>query len=150
MAEIRTLRQRQADALAKLEKDADVWVATAHDSRSHLVPLSLCWDGTEVILAVEGSSRTALNVIAGGTVRLALGDLRDVVMVDATARVVPCPEASDDLTATYLARTGWNPAESAEDFVFLCLRPVRIQVWNSLPEIAGRTVMKNGEWLAPE
>ena len=150
MSQVRSRQQRQDDARAKLAKDQDVWVATAHDGQSHLVPLSLAWNGTEVVVAAEITSRTARNVIAGGSVRLALGDPRDVVMVDVTARVVSCSEASDELRNGYAERTGWNPASESADFVFLCLRPDRIQVWNNLLEIKDRTIMKNGEWLAAE
>lgn len=150
MSDVRSLLQRQADARAKLEKDIDVWVATAHANHSHLVPLSLHWDGGEVIVAAERRSLTAQNIIAGGTARLGLGGTRDVVMVDVTARVVACREAPENLVTGYLNRTGWNPAKEAEEFVFLCFRPTRIQVWNELPEISGRTVMKDGEWLTEE
>lgn len=150
MAEVRSLHQRQADARAKLEKDIDVWVATGHADRGHLVPLSLCWDGSEVIVAVERKSRTAQNIIAGGTARLGLGATRDVVMVDVTARVIACAEAPEEVVTCYVKRTGWNPTKQAEEFVFLCFRPVRIQVWKELPEISGRTVMRDGEWLTGE
>ena len=39
-AAVRTAADRKADTLARLEADADVWVATANAGRPHLVPLS--------------------------------------------------------------------------------------------------------------
>ena len=51
---VRASEQRKTDAIAKLEGDMDVWVATADDhENAHLVPLSLCWHNDEVIVATE-------------------------------------------------------------------------------------------------
>ena len=38
---VRNTDERKSDTLARLEGDADVWVATASAGRAHLVPLSL-------------------------------------------------------------------------------------------------------------
>jgi hypothetical protein len=32
--------------------------------------------------------------------------------------------------------------------VFVVLRPRRVQVWREVDEIAGRTIMRDGRWIA--
>jgi hypothetical protein len=146
---MRSPAQRKADAIGKLEGDLDVWVATGdEDGGAHLVPLSLCWHAGQVVVAVSAASRTGRNAARSGRARLALGTSRDVVMVDATAAVVPQTEADPDLVAVYRTRTGWDPGEEDGEWTYVLLRPQRIQVWCDVAEIPGRTVMRGGVWLA--
>ncbi|MGH9246670.1 MAG: pyridoxamine 5'-phosphate oxidase family protein [Acidimicrobiales bacterium] len=148
----RTGEERKADALEKLgERHADVWVASASSSGSpHLVPLSLAWDGERVILVGEPSAVTVRNIIASGTARLGLGPTRDIVMIDAVLdAVVEVGDADTDtmIGETFARQADWDPRGAGEDFVFLLLRPRRMQVWREANEIAGRTVMRDGAWL---
>lgn len=146
---MRSAAQRKSDALAKLSKDQDVWVATADDRGiAHLVPLSLCWHDGMVVVAVEAGSRTARNASASGQARLALGTTRDVVMIDAQASVVTRQDAGSAITGAYRERTGWEPGSDGGDWVYVLLEPTRIQVWRDVDEIAGRTVMADGTWIA--
>ena len=102
---MRTAEQRKRDALAKLEGDIDVWVATADvHGVAHLVPLSLCWHDGGVIVATEAKSRTARNARQSGQARLALGPSRDVVMIDATASVVDAAGAEPQIKSAYHGR----------------------------------------------
>jgi hypothetical protein len=125
----------------------DVWVATASDDGApHLVPLSLAWIEGRVVVAVPEPSVTARNLTASGTARLAVGPTRDVVMIDATLdRVVAV--ADDDLGAAYATQADWDPRDDT-GYVFLVLRPVRVQAWREADELAGRTLMRDGAWLA--
>jgi hypothetical protein len=146
---MRSAAQRKSDALEKLSKDQDVWVATADDRGiAHLVPLSLCWHDGVVVVAVEAGSRTARNASASGQARLALGPTRDVVVIDAEASVVARQDAGPEIIGSYRERTGWEPGADGGDWVYVLLRPTRIQVWRDVDEIAGRTVMAGGTWLA--
>jgi hypothetical protein len=52
----------------------------------------------------------------------------------------------DDLGSAYAAQADWDPRGSA-GYVFLVLRPERIQAWREADEIAGRTLMRGGTWL---
>ena len=147
---VRSAEQRRADALAKLTAhNGDCWVASADDDGAHLVPLSYAWDGQHLVLAIDPSSRTALNIIGSGRSRVALGHTRDVVMIDAVlVRTVPLDEAGS-LADLYAGQTDWDPrAGGGWPFTFVLLRPERVQVWREADEIAGRTVMRNGDWLA--
>jgi hypothetical protein len=146
---MRSTAQRKSDALEKLNSDQDVWVATADDRGiAHLVPLSLCWLDGMVVVAVEAGSRTARNASASGRARLALGPTRDVVMIDAKASVVARQDAGPDMTRRYVERTGWEPGDDGGDWVYVFLTPATIHVWREVDEIAGRTVMRDGAWLA--
>ena len=153
MALPRPTAQRAADARTTLEAHhADVWVASASsDGAPHLVPLSFSWDGADVTIALKADSPTARNIVAGGTARLGFGTTRDVVMVDAMLlSCVSAMEAVDDLVNRYAAQADWDPRALADrdDYVYLVLRPQRIQVWRESNELAGRTVMRGGAWGA--
>jgi hypothetical protein len=146
---MRSTAERKSDAVGKLEKDPDVWVATASERGiAHLVPLSLCWHAGTVIVAVESRSRTARNALASGQARLALGPSRDVVMIDAAATVVTASAADPAIASAYRDRTGWEPGADGGEWAFILLRPKTMQVWREADEIAGRTVMRDGTWLA--
>jgi hypothetical protein len=146
---MRPTGQRKSDAIEKLGKDQDVWVATADDrGMAHLVPLSLCWHDGIVVVAVEARSRTARNASASGRARLALGPTRDVVMIDAQASVIPRRDAGPEIADAYRERTGWEPGSDGGEWVYILLKPTRIQAWRDVEEIAGRTVMSDGTWLA--
>jgi hypothetical protein len=125
----------------------DAWVATSSaGGAAHLVPLSLCWTGERVVLAVEGTSVTARNVQATRRARLGVGPTRDVVMIDATLDTTVGVDADDDLGEAYAAQTDWDPRGDT-GYVFLVLRPARVQAWREADEIAGRTLMRDGAWL---
>lgn len=147
----RDRQQRIRDTRAKLaEPAADVWVATASGTGSepYLVPLSLAWIDERVVIALEGTSRTARNLRAGGTARLAVGPTRDVVVIDSRLeRAVPVP-AAPELAERYAGQADWDPRAAGDSYEFLVLRPERIQAWREADEIPGRTLMRDGTWLA--
>ncbi len=93
----------------------------------HLVPVSHTWNGTEVVVATGPSSRTLANITANPKVRLALGETRDVVMIDAAlVSTVPPPDAPAVLADGYAAQAGWDPQTDEGDYVYLVLGPERI------------------------
>lgn len=125
----------------------DVWVATASpDKQAHLVPLSLAWVEERLVVAVQERSRTARDVAASGRARLAVGPTRDVTMVDAVLDRVVGVDADEALGTAYVAQADWDPRGLA-DYVFVVLRPERVQAWRESDEIAGRTLMRDGAWV---
>jgi hypothetical protein len=147
---VRSTEQRRHDALYQLCHERDVRVATASPKGvPHLVPVSLCWVDGRVIVAVPRSSPTAKNVGSTGRARLAIGNTRDVLMIDAEGVIVP-PE--DDSTSRLLTafheRTGWNVAVDPGDYVILQFTPRRMQAWRNVEEISGREILGDGTWLA--
>jgi hypothetical protein len=145
---VRDRETRTADMLAMLTTRAiDVWVASASASGDpHLVPVSLAWVDERVVIAVERSSVTARNVAASGVARLAVGPTRDVVMIDAVLERTVDVGADDALGAAYVAQADWDPRRDS-GYVFLVLRPVRVQAWREANEIPGRALMRDGTWL---
>ena len=139
---------RRANALALLATPAvDVWVATASPTGApHLVPVSLAWIDERAVIAVESRSVTARNLRASGAARLAVGPTRDVVMIDATLEDTVDVGSDGPLGAAYVAQADWDPRLST-GYVFLVLRPVRVQAWREANEIAGRMLMRDGTWL---
>jgi len=140
---------RKADVLAKLTAAVpDAWVATAAADVPYLVPLTLAWLRERIVLATSGKSRTATNIAATGTARLALGATRDVVMIDATLEeTFPVAEAPDWVAEGYANSTDWDPRQAGGAYLYLLLRPDRIQAWREENEIADRTLMRDGTWL---
>ncbi|MGH3159108.1 MAG: pyridoxamine 5'-phosphate oxidase family protein [Streptosporangiaceae bacterium] len=145
---VRDAGERKTDTIARLEAEADAWVATANAGQPHLVPLSLAWDGIRVILATPASSPTARNAAASGDVRLALGTSRDVTIIEATAAVVPCADAPESVVQCYATRTGWDPRHEDVPHVYLIATPRTMRAWKTLAEINGRTIMRDGRWTS--
>ena len=143
----RAFDQRVADTLALLAKQhADIWVATASaDGAAHLVPLSYAWTGTRIVLSTDSTMVTARNLVASRKARLGTGHTRDVVMIDAELESVhPVGEAPDEVADVFVEQSDWDPRTAGEPYVFLVLRPTRIQAWREANEITGRTLMRDG------
>lgn len=149
----RSRTQRKADTLAMLQqREVDVWVASAspsdHGADPYLVPLSLAWVDGQVILALDGSSRTARSIRASGRTRLGLGPTRDVILIDAVLeRALGVSDVPEELARAYVDQAGWDPRKEGPDQVFLVLLPRRIQAWREANELRGRTLMSEGVWL---
>ncbi len=149
MSESRSLEQRRSDVQDALARNGDAWLATASPSaRPHLIAVSSWWDGSHVVVATTGASRTARNLAATRRGRLALGSPDDVVMVDVTvAGSVAVKDADPRLRAGFAAAVGWDPAEEGPDWLYFRLLPVRVQAYRGYGELPGRDVMRGGAWL---
>jgi hypothetical protein len=145
--EFRTRQQRRADTVARLETDDDIWVASATADQAHLVPLSFAWDGSRIILATPSNSPTARNAAASRTIRLALGTTRDVTIFEAEVDVVPCPAADEAVANHYFERVGWDPREEEVEHSFLIATPTTARAWRNVPELQGRTILRDSQWL---
>jgi hypothetical protein len=148
--------QRLQDALVRLTTPAvDVWVATASagagpgDAQPHLVPLSLAWVDERAVIAVHEDSRTARDLARSGRARLGVGPTRDVVVLDVQLeQSLPVTgAAAQQLAESYAGQADWDPRTAGDGYLFLVLRPVRVQAWREADEIPGRTLMRDGHWL---
>lgn len=148
MPEPRDRVTRKADLLVALTAPAaDVWVATASpDATPYLVPLSLAWIDERAVIALDVGSPTARNLEALHIARLALGPTRDVALIDAVLERSVGVDDDDALGKAYAGQADWDPRGIA-GYVFLVLRPTRIQAWRESNELAGRLLMRDGEWL---
>ncbi len=147
MAEPRDRATRKADLLAALTAPAaDAWVATASaEGAPHLVPLSFVWTGERAVIALEGRSVTARNIGASGAARLAVGPTRDVAMIDVVLERSIGVDDDGPVGEAYAAQADWDP-RGLPGYVFLVLRPTRIQAWRESNELAGRVLMRDGAW----
>jgi hypothetical protein len=139
---------RKDHALRMLGQTAiDGWVATTSASaQPHLVPLSLTWVGQRVVIAVPVSSKTARNIDDGTTVRIGAGATRDVVMIDAVMESQLRAELDSALRSSFTTQAGWDPGRES-GYVFLVLRPTRVQAWRERNEMPDRDLMVDGCWL---
>lgn len=151
----RSLAQRRHDAVEQLSRPhADAWVSTwsAQDG-GHLVPLSAAWTGDRVVLITERRSRTSVNLSASRRARLGYGHTRDVVLIDAeVARLGALDGELAPLVEAFADQSDWDPRGEQDLSVWTVveLRPIRIQAWRESNEIAGRTIMRDGAWLADD
>ncbi|MEU1496674.1 pyridoxamine 5'-phosphate oxidase family protein [Streptomyces sp. NPDC005732] len=148
----RTVKQRTQDTLRRLEQDVDVWVSTAapDGAAPHLIPLSYLWDGTTVLLATPGASPTGRNLRATGTVRLGFGPTRDVVMVEGTVETLEAAALPAGAGDAFAARTGFDPRALTTVYLYFRVTPRRVRAWREADELAGRDLMRDGEWLADD
>jgi len=140
----RSADQRKSDTLNRLGSDADAWIATSDAVGSgYLLPLSFLWDGAGVVVATPRSSVTGRNLSRGGRVRVGVGELRDVTMIDGAAEPVQDERTKD----AFAAKHGWDPRGEAGDYAFFRIVPDRVQAWREVNELPGRTLMRDGDWL---
>jgi len=146
----RSLAQRLADTRRRLDEDIDAWVTTAAGDTPYLAPLSFLWDGETFLVATAAAGRTGRNLAAIGKVRLGIGLVRDVVLVEGTVEAVLAPEdIPGDLGERFAAKTGFDPRAEGTPFRYFRIRPRRIQAWREVNELDGRDLMRDGAWLVP-
>ena len=140
---VRSRADRIADTLERLSRDVDLWVASAsEDGRAYLVPLSYYWDGSTLTIA----SPTARNLIRARWVRAALGQTRDVVILEGRVEAIPIG-ADPELEDAHARSTGFDPRTLADEYVYLRIAPQEVQAWRESNELEGRVLMRDGAWL---
>ncbi|MGW4799131.1 pyridoxamine 5'-phosphate oxidase family protein [Nonomuraea sp. NPDC004297] len=143
----RSPERRKRDTLHRLEHDVDAWVATADaDGTPYMVPLSFLWDGAALLVATASASPTARNLLAGGRTRVAIGLVRDVVLVEGTARATPAAEIPAETGDAFAGKAGFDPREAGGSYHYFHITPRRLQAWREENELAGRDLMRDGEW----
>ncbi|MFV0137659.1 pyridoxamine 5'-phosphate oxidase family protein [Streptomyces sp. HMX87] len=139
--------RRKRDVLDRLERELDIWVATADpDGVPCLVPLWFVWDGTDLWLATRPTNPTGRNLRTGRRVRLAFGHTRDVVLIDGDVEVFAAHEAPTAAAGAFLAKTGWDPREDSAPYAYFRVRPRAVQAWHEEHELKGRHLMRDGVW----
>ncbi|WP_369174639.1 pyridoxamine 5'-phosphate oxidase family protein [Streptomyces sp. R28] len=148
----RPAKQRKQDTLNRLEHDEDVWVATAEADGGvpYLVPLSYLWDGSTLLLATPSNSPTGRNLRTTGRARLGIGPTRDVVMIEGTVDTIAPAQLPEAVADRFAARTGFDPRQLSTPYLYFRVRPQRVQAWREANEIAGRELMRDGEWLVAD
>jgi hypothetical protein len=147
----RTAQQRKADTLRRLENDVDTWVATADPATGtpYLVPLSFLWDGTTVLISTPAASPTSRNLRATGRVRLGIGPTRDLVLIEGTVQAeTAAAEVAAETGDAFAAKAGFDPRELS-GYAYFRIRPQRLQAWREANELAGRDLIRGGDWVTP-
>jgi nitroimidazol reductase NimA-like FMN-containing flavoprotein (pyridoxamine 5'-phosphate oxidase superfamily) len=147
----RDLRQRWADTQRLLADEVDCWVATAGPGGSPwMIPLSFLWHDGELVLATAGSSPTGRNWAAGAPVRIGLGQVRDVVLVEGTVRLVPASEVDAAVGDAFATKTGFDPRALRTPYVYAFVRPTTLQAWREENELADRDLVEDGAWIVSD
>ncbi len=151
-APARTPKQRKQDALNRLDHDVDAWVATANTASGtpYLVPLSFLWDGITLLVATPASSPTSRNLQATGKVRLGIGPTRDVVLIEGTATALAATEVPDEVGDAFAAKTGFDPRQRGNLYLYFRIHPQRLQAWREANELKDRDLMRGGHWVVPD
>jgi hypothetical protein len=145
----RSRPERRRDTEHRLTHDIDVWVASASaDGAPYLVPLSFDWDGEALLLATPADSPTGGNLASTRSVRLGLGQTRDVSMIDGAVEVLEIDELPRERADRFAARAGFDPREERTRYRWFRISPNRIQAWREVNELPGRELMREGRWLA--
>ncbi|MBP0458667.1 pyridoxamine 5'-phosphate oxidase family protein [Streptomyces montanisoli] len=144
----RTAQQRKKDTLHRLEHDVDAWVSTAdlETGAPYMVPLSFLWTGSSLLLATAASTPTARNLSLSGTVRMGIGETRDVILVDGTAQPVRPADLPPQEADAFAAKTGFDPREEAAPYLYFRVSPRRLQAWREVNEFPGRDLIVDGRW----
>jgi hypothetical protein len=101
------------------------------------------------VIATRSSSPTARNLVTTRRARLALGTPDDAILVDAElVEAIPATLDPGPVGQAFVARAGWNPAGQGPDWAWYRLRPTRIEAYRGYFELPGRTIMRDGAWLA--
>lgn len=145
----RTIAQRKADTLARLGNDVDCWVPSASATgEAYLIPLSFVWYQNAIVMATLAGSLTVRNLRRAGHCRVALDGTRDVVLVEGPIAIIATAEIAPDIAAAFKTAAGFDPHQSAQDYVYILLTPRQIRAWREENELAGREIMRDGQWLA--
>ncbi|MFE2416559.1 pyridoxamine 5'-phosphate oxidase family protein [Streptomyces hokutonensis] len=145
----RGYEERRRDVLARLERELDIWVASADaGGLPFLVPLWFVWDGEAVWLCTRPTNPTGHNLSAGRRTRLAFADTRDVVLIDGEATAFTAKDVPAAAAEAFDAKYGWDPREERAPYSFFQVRPLAVQAWHEVHELPERNLMRDGVWLA--
>ena len=144
-ADPRSRAQRRRDTEHRLTHDIDVWVASASaDGAPYLVPLSFDWDGETLLVATPSDSPTGRNLAASRTVRLGLGDTRDLSMVEGEVEVLEINALPQEQGDRFAAGTGFDPRALATPYRWFRISLRCIQAWREVNEMPDRELMRDG------
>jgi nitroimidazol reductase NimA-like FMN-containing flavoprotein (pyridoxamine 5'-phosphate oxidase superfamily) len=147
MEPARSLEQRKRDVLHRFEHDIDAWVATADEKgEPYLVPLCFLWHDGTLVVATPEASPTGLNLGRGGPVRLAIGETRDVVMVEGTVRAYSLETVPEAMAEAFASKL-WDARREKKPYGYYAVTPHTVQAWREVNELSGRDVMRDGRWV---
>jgi hypothetical protein len=87
-----------------------------------------------------------MNIGLVRRVRVALGTVRDVVIIDGDADLAPSATLSSAEVEAYTTKHNSDLRTWADTVIHV--DPRRVQAWREENEIAGRTIMRTGVWVS--
>ncbi|MFC7406685.1 pyridoxamine 5'-phosphate oxidase family protein [Georgenia alba] len=144
----RSREERRRDTEHRLNHDVDLWVATASgDGTPFLVPLSFDWDGDAILVSTPAQSPTGRNLATTRAARVALGNTRDVTMIDGDVEILEIDGLPEEQAERFARRAGFDPRDGGSTYRWFRIVPRRVQAWREVNELPGRTLMRDGRWL---
>ena len=141
--------QRIADTLVKLANEVDCWVPSASaKGEAYVIPLSFVWHDGQLTLATPAANLTTRSLRRAGRARVALDGTRDVVLLEGPLTFTAEADIAPDFAAIFAQATGFDPRHESDEYVYITLTPRRIQAWREANELAGRDIMRDGQWQA--
>ena len=145
----RTTAQRRTDTLAVLEQHGTAWLATAATREPRLIAVTATWTGADLVIATRTGSPTARNLVGSRRAMLAFGTGDDAILVTAELiEAIPATAEPGPIGQAFIERAGWSPADEGPDWAWYRLRPIRIEAYRGYAELPGRTILRDGAWLA--
>jgi hypothetical protein len=138
------------EALERLERDIDAWVATAKGDMPYLAPLSFLWDGVTLLISVPTASPTSRNLLDSGKARVSIGEHRDVVLITGDAAPIEVRDIAPEVGDAFAAKCGFDPRGFKTSFMYFRIVPTGVQAWRGVPEVEGRDLMRDGVWLVDD
>ena len=111
------------------------------------MPLSFDWDGEALLLATPTNSPTGRNLAATRTVRLGLGETRDVTMIEGDVEVLEIDALPREQGDHVRRAQRLRPARADRPYRWFRVTPRRIQAWREVDELTDRELMRDGRWL---
>jgi hypothetical protein len=117
------------------------------DGAPYLIPLSFDWGGETLLVTTPTESPTGRNLAATRTVRLGLGDTRDVSMIEGEVEVLEIDALPQERGDRFAVRTGFDPRALGTAYRWFRISPRRIQAWREVNELPDRELMRDGRVL---
>ncbi|WP_338119135.1 pyridoxamine 5'-phosphate oxidase [Streptomyces prasinopilosus] len=141
----RSREQRRGDVPDRLERETDIRVASADaEGLPCLVPLWFVWDGEAVRPATRPADPTGRNPREGGRTWPALGDTRDVVLLDGEVETYGAREVPPRAAEAFREKTGWDPRADRAAHAFFRVRPQAVRARHGVRETPERHLLRDG------
>ncbi len=138
---------RKRDVLDRLERERDIWVATADaDGVPYLVPLWFVWHEEAVWMSTRLTDPTGRNLREGRRARLAFGHTQDVVLIDGEVETFDRTRVPPVAVEAFRAKTGWDSRMDGASYAWFRVRPLAVQAWHEQRELKERHLMRDGVW----
>ncbi len=68
-------------------------------------------------------------------------------MIDGAVQALEPAELTEEVGDSFAAKTGFDPRRLDTVYRYFRITPRRVQAWREANELAGRDLMRDGEWL---